>query len=78
MWFWPVLTEDVRIATAGGTLFKGYIGDATYAARLRMHDELVARTRRGGLGIAVRDDDEEDVDGEVGEPAAGEAQNLLS
>lgn len=70
LWFWPVLTTDVRVATAGGTLFRGYIGDAAFAARLRLHEELVARARRGsGLGVAVAEEDESG--DEVVSPRAG-------
>lgn len=69
-WFWPDLTTDVCVATAGGTLFRGYIGDAAFAARLRLHEELMARARRGsGLGVAVADEDESGDDAES--PQAG-------
>ena len=57
LWFWPVVTKDVRAATASGTYFKGYIGDAGYATRFRL---LVELERRTGLGVEVTDDDDDD------------------
>jgi hypothetical protein len=65
LWFWPSLTNDVVLATAGGTLFKGYIGDAAYATRLQQ--QLLNRGRLSrGLGSTA---DIDNFDGELAEPA---------
>ena len=71
LWLWPDCTTDVRAATAGGTNFRGYIGDPTYPARLRLYEELAARERRGGGGLGSAVADEDDDEEERGGAAAG-------